>query len=377
MRRPFRDHHLLLLLEEYDLQAAPLDFAIFRYFKSHKSLGSKDRAYIAETVYGMVRWKGLLDYLIGKPPSWEKRLELYKHFDSKLYQQDDSIPLFIRVSFPEELFSLFVNNYGESKAKKICLDCNTQAPPTIRVNILKISREELLKTWEKEGYEVFPCKKTEEGIVFKHRIPLFSLPEFKKGFFEVQDEGSQCIAKLVQTSPGEQVMDFCAGSGGKTLAFAPLMQNKGQIYLHDIRKSALLEAKQRLKRAGIQNAQILSAEDPKLKSLKKKMDWVLVDAPCTGTGTLRRNPDMKWRFTKEMLQRLLSQQRVVFEKGLSFLKPEGKIVYATCSILQEENELQLAHFLKTYDLLVEGPPFSSLPTPGGMDGFYGAILIKK
>ncbi len=123
------------------------------------------------------------------------------------------------------------------------------------------------------------------------------MPEFKQGLFEVQDEGSQLIANLMDPTPGDQVMDYCAGSGGKTLAFAPKMQHRGQIYLHDIRPWALDEARKRLKRAGIQNAQVVLPEDPKLNKLRGKMDWVLVDAPCTGSGTFRRNPDMKWKFS--------------------------------------------------------------------------------
>lgn len=200
------------------------------------------------------------------------------------------------------------------------------------------------------------------------------MPEFKKGLFEVQDEGSQLLAALVKAEPGQLVMDYCAGSGGKTLAFAPLMHNKGQIFLHDIRSYALIEARKRLKRAGIQNAQIVLAEDEKLKKLKKKMDWVLVDAPCSGTGTMRRNPDMKWAFTEDTIPRLVGQQRTIFEKALSYLHPQGKIIYATCSLLKEENEEQVTHFLKTYSLKLVAPFFQTKPSKGEMDGFFGAIF---
>ena len=191
----------------------------------------------------------------------------------------------------------------------------------------------------------------------------------------MQDEASQQVAALVQAKPGDHVLDYCSGSGGKALAFAPAMDGKGQIYLHDIRAHILQEAKRRLKRAGVQNAQVLTTD--KLKPLKKKCDWVLVDAPCTGTGTLRRNPDMKWRFTGEMLQRLIGEQRTIFEKALSYLKPEGRIVYATCSILKEENSEQIAHFLKTYGLKLEDSPLQTLPEEGGMDGFFGAVLLRE
>jgi 16S rRNA C967 or C1407 C5-methylase (RsmB/RsmF family) len=224
---------------------------------------------------------------------------------------------------------------------------------------------------------VVPTSTSPLGITFQKKINFFELPEFKEGLFEVQDEGSQLLAFLVKAKPGQQVLDYCAGSGGKTLAFAPSMQNKGQIFLHDVRPKALLECRKRLRRAGIQNAQTVAHDSPKLSKLKKKMDWVLVDAPCTGTGTLRRNPDMKWKFSQEILSRLIGQQRMIFEKALSYMRPEGRIVYATCSILQEENQEQIEHFLKTYSLELEGETFQTFPALGGMDGFFGAILKKQ
>ena len=184
------------------------------------------------------------------------------------------------------------------------------------------------------------------------------------------------LAQLIQVKPGQQVLDYCAGSGGKTLAFAPMMQGKGQIYVHDIRPFALQEARKRLKRAGVQNHQILLPTSPHLAKLKKKMNWVLVDTPCSGTGTLRRNPDMKWKFDEEMLARLVGQQRMIFEKALSFLHPNGRIVYATCSLLKEENQAQVNHFLTTYSLAVEDDLFQTLPTLGGMDGFFGVVLKR-
>ncbi|NGX55460.1 MAG: hypothetical protein KR126chlam2_01095, partial [Chlamydiae bacterium] len=265
------------------------------------------------------------------------------------------------------------NQYGEEKAMRLCQICNTPAPTTVRINPLKTTREELLAQWEKE-YEVTPCDHSTYGIQFKKRIPFFTLDAFKNGLFEVQDEGSQLIALKVKSSPGDQVMDYCAGSGGKTLAFAHQMEGRGQIYLHDIRPLALQQARKRLCRAGIQNGQFLTPEHPLLEKLKKKMDWVLVDAPCSGTGTLRRNPDMKWKFDDDLVKKLVGEQRVIFERALSFVKPGGKITFATCSILREENEEQLAHFLKVYDLKMVGDPFVSLPSFGGMDGFFAVTL---
>jgi 16S rRNA C967 or C1407 C5-methylase (RsmB/RsmF family) len=372
---PFRDFHLLNLLETYSKQSLPLDLLISHYFRDHSALGSKDRGFIAETIYALVRWQGLLD-AVSPSTSWRDRYATYLAVSMNELQQREDIPLSARVSFPEPLFELFVNSYGEEKAKELCLVSNTPAPTTVRANTCKISRDELLKRWQKD-YEVSPTSVSPDGIIFHKKLHFFGLPEFKEGLFEVQDEGSQLLAHLVQAKPGQLVMDYCAGSGGKTLAFAPLMEGKGQIYVHDIRPFVLQEARKRLRRAGIQNYQILAPDSPQLSKLKKKMDWVLVDTPCSGTGTLRRNPDMKWKFNHEILDRLLGQQRMIFEKALSFLHPEGRIVYTTCSVLKEENQSQVAHFLSTYPLEIDGEPFQTLPTEKGMDGFFGVVLKRK
>lgn len=371
---PFREHHLFALLDGYSQQTHPIDLYISEYFRSHTSLGSKDRAFIAESVYALIRWQGLLDYLAGSS-NWKARYETYQGMNLEEMQENEEIPLVNRVSFPPTLFDLLVSNYGPEKARDLCLASNSPAPTTVRANAIKISRDDLLKRWE-GTYEVSPTSTSSGGIIFHKKINFFQLPEFKEGLFEVQDEGSQLLAALMQVEPGQQVLDYCAGSGGKTLAFAPRMQGKGQIYLHDIRPFALKEARKRLNRAGIQNNQILLPTSPQLAKLKKKMDWVLVDAPCSGTGTLRRNPDMKWKFDAEMLARLTGQQRMIFEKALSFLKPNGRIVYATCSLLKEENQEQVDHFLSTYSLVIEGSPFQTLPTFGGMDGFFGVVLKR-
>lgn len=371
---PYREYHLLSLLEAYELQKLPLDLFISQYFRLHSALGSKDRAFIAETIYSLVRWQGLIDYL-SPTSSWKDRYHTFFNVNIDELQLQEEIPLATRVSFPPVLFDLFANNYGLEQARELCLICNTPAPTTVRANSLKTTRENLLNRWQ-QLYPVSPTLHSPDGITFQTKMNFFQLPEFKEGLFEVQDEGSQLLAHLVQAQPGQQVLDYCAGSGGKALAFAPAMQGKGQIYVHDIRAFALQEARKRLRRAGIQNYQILPPDGDYLTKLKKKMDWILVDAPCSGTGTLRRNPDMKWKFDLEMLERLIGQQRMIFEKALSFLHPEGSIVYATCSILKEENELQLEHFLSTYSLKIEGKVFQTLPTLGGMDGFFGVVLKR-
>jgi 16S rRNA (cytosine967-C5)-methyltransferase len=371
---PFRKFHLLELLQAYDQRQQPLDLVVHNYFRSHKALGAKDRAAIANTLFPLIRWKGLVDCLCEKPVTWEKRLEIFENLDSTTISP--KLPLHHRVSFPKDLFEQIEQSHGQEAAIELCQASNGEAPLTIRINPLKTTRDQMLKKWE-GLYPMTPSLHSPYGIVFQTRCNLFHLEEFKEGLFEMQDEGSQLLAELIQAKPGQLVLDFCAGSGGKTLAFAPRMENRGQIYLHDIRSHILLEAKKRLRRAGIQNAQTVLAKEEKLKKLKKRTDWVLVDAPCTGTGTLRRNPDLKWKYSNEMLTRLIGQQRTLFEQALSYLRPEGKIVYATCSILKAENESQVEHFCKTYNLQIEGDPFASLPAEKGMDGFFGAVMSKK
>lgn len=374
---PFRIFHLHNLLTGYTDQTLPVDLYIHHYFKAHKALGSQDRGFIAEAFYGLIRRQSLIDYLTDNSKDWEVRIKAYFDEDINKLSHDTSIPLLARISFPEDLFEAIARSHGPEKAAEICRTCNFPAPTTVRVNTIKISRDELFKRW-KDVYDISLCSASATGIIFHKKISFFSLEEFKKGYFEVQDEGSQLLANLVQVKPGDQVLDYCSGSGGKTLAFAPFMESKGQIFLHDIRPRVLSEAKKRLKRAGVQNAQIIDAEETlRLNKLKKRMDWVLVDAPCTGTGTLRRNPDMKWKYESAMLQRLVGQQRQIFERALSFLKPGGKIVYGTCSILNEENRGQIDHFMKAYDLQLVGDPFECIPTPGGPDGFFGAVLERK
>ena len=193
---------------------------------------------IAHAAYGISRWKSLLDFLIGEHPSWEQRYALFRGFQPANYLTINTIPLHIRVSFPQELFSLIQAGYGKEKALELCQACNVEAPTTVRINPLKITREQLIARWN-SLYEAIPCLHAPYGIYFKKRIPLTALPEFKEGYFEIQDEASQLVSALVKCGPGQQVLDYCAGAGGKTLAFAPLMKNQGQIYLHDVRAQIL------------------------------------------------------------------------------------------------------------------------------------------
>lgn len=373
---PFRDYHILNILKLYDEEKAPLDLLFNRYFRENKALGSKDKKEISETLYGMIRWLSIIDTLCKSPITWEKRLEAYRLEAFETQKNNPALSDWVRVSFPKALFEKLKNSLGREETLSFCLASNTRAPATIRVNPAKTTQNALFEKW-KNDYDIAKTPRSPYGIIFKRRINYFQLPEFKQGLFEVQDEGSQLLADLVAAVPKEQILDFCAGSGGKTLAFAHKLQGSGQIFLHDVRPQALKEAAKRLARAGIQNYQTAPANDPKLMLLAKKMDWVLVDAPCSGTGTLRRNPDMKWRFCPEEFEKLLLLQRQIFENALEFVRPGGKIIWATCSVLQEENEAQAAHFLERFPLEASAEPLKILPEQGGPDGFFAQVFTFK
>lgn len=374
--KPFRVYHLLSILSQFDASHLPLDVFLNKYFRLNSSIGSKDRQEICEKLYLLIRWKHLLDHHIKEAPTWEKRLKILLDHSITSLIDDPQIPSHVRVSFPKHFWDLLKDAFGESQAYDFCMNSNESAPITLRVNPIKLSRDALFDQW-KDLYPIQKCLKSQDALTLSQRSNLFSLPEFKLGYFEMQDEGSQLVAKQVEANPGQHILDYCAGSGGKTLAFAPSMQGKGQIYLYDIRPHALLEAKKRLKRAGIQNAQLLDKDKLKKKGLLQRMDWILLDVPCTGTGTLRRNPDMKDKFTLDQLTQLINEQRSIFESALKYLAPNGKIVYATCSVLPQENMQQIEYFLEKYNLKLDKEPFSSFPEKNSMDGFFAAVLSRR
>jgi 16S rRNA C967 or C1407 C5-methylase (RsmB/RsmF family) len=371
----FCDTHTIAFLKSWDNSLKPLDLSLSDYFRSHKSLGSHDRKTIGEYVYALVRWQSLFEEL-DPSKNFSKRLHLLQQRPISEWTSIQTLSQPARLGLSPYLWNVLTENYGTETARLIADVFNAPGPVFVRANLLKTTREELLRLWNGK-FSIRPSTRTAAAIVFAKREPLFALPEFKEGLFEVQDEGSQLIADLIDVKPGDRVLDYCGGSGGKTLAFAPRMKGKGEIYLHDIRKSALTEASRRFRRAGVQNVQIFSPEHPSLPKLAHKMDWVLVDVPCSGTGTLRRNPDMKWKIDEAMIVRLKEEQRTIFEKAFRFVKPGGRIVYATCSILPEENEDQVKYFLSKFPMTLEKEPLKLLPEADGPDGFYAAVFIKS
>lgn len=373
MTSQFHQNHIRNFLHSFDeTPLIPLDLQLRHYLKQNKAIGSKDRKVIGDTIYELIRFKGLIDRSISGQPTWDERLEKYLKTPLEELAKHPELAPHEKVSFPKEFYDLLLSHIGKEATDEFCRNSNLQAPLTVRVNLLKISRDELFKRLSK-NFPVSLCLESNAGILFHKKINFFELPEFKEGLFEVQDEASQLVADYVEAEPGDEVLDYCAGSGGKSLSIATKMKGKGQIFLHDVRKKALEMAKQRFKRAGIQNIQILSNLP---SSLKKRIDHLLLDVPCTGSGTWRRNPDQKWKFTTSILGNLVLEQRKIFEEAIPYLAPKGKIVYATCSVLPEENEMQVAYFCEKYNLRVGKPFFKSLPKPNEKDGFFAALLEK-
>lgn len=375
MLNNFRKIHLTAIWEKASSSPLPLDVFLRKYFYHHRSIGAHDRRFLTETLYTLTRWHRLVEALCGTHASLEQKVAFLETFDPLHYLEKENIPASIRVSFPPDYFSFLLEELGPSQALSFALESNYPAPTTIRTNTLKISREAL---WEKLSttHPVTLAEHSPLGIHFAKRTNFLAMPEFFAGLFEVQDEASQLAALQVRAKPGDHVLDYCAGSGGKSLAIAPQLQGKGQLYLHDIRPAPLQEAKKRLSRAGIQNAQYADAEKLQKSPWKGKMDWVFVDVPCSGSGTLRRNPDMKEKFSKTNLIQLCATQREIFEKALAYVKPQGHIVYTTCSVFPCENEKQIDHFLEKHPLKLCPPTLHTFPKREKMDGFFSAVLQK-
>ncbi len=363
----FCDIHILAFIKSWDFNT-PLDLALSSYFKSHKSLGSHDRKTIGNIIYSWVRWWSLFENI---PPN--QVVKMLRNKPAENWAEESNLPEHCKLGLPPFLYNELKKAYADD-FETIGKCFNENAPIAIRANRLKISREELQK---KLPFPTTFSNLSKDGLVLQKREPLFTLKEFKEGLFEVQDEASQKIAEFVNAQKGERILDYCSGSGGKSLSIAPDMGGKGELYLHDIRRKALDQAKIRLRRAGVQNAQILPPDHPTLLKLKRKMDVVLLDVPCSGSGTLRRNPDMKWKIDFNLLERLKVEQREIFAKGVEFLKesPSSRIVYSTCSLLPDENEKQVEFFLKQFPLEVE-TQWKNLPKTNQADGFF-AIVFKN
>ena len=378
------------------------DKAVARALKKDKRWGSSDRKFVAETIYEVVRWKRLYAeiaevkepynrediwrmfavwaVLRGYPiPDWR---QLEGTPERKIKGKFDELSKIrkMRESIPDWMDELGIKELGEATWTKEIAAQNKQAQVILRVNTLKTTKEKLRAILMDLNIETEFLKDQPDALVLKERANVFMTDAFKEGLFEVQDASSQLVAAFLGVAPGMRVVDTCAGAGGKTLHLASLMENKGQLIAMDLYESKLKQLKLRAKRNGAFNIEYRIIDTTKvIKKLHEKADRVLIDAPCSGLGVLKRNPDAKWKLQPEFIDNIRKVQSEVLESYSKIVKPGGKMVYATCSILPSENQEQVAKFLKTEI----GQQFKLekdckiLSSESGFDGFYMALLERK
>jgi 16S rRNA (cytosine967-C5)-methyltransferase len=408
--------HTEEVLREVLRFTGPADNTLSRYFREHTRLGGRERGVIAEAVYGLLRNKlvytsfaesgngpsmrrltllGLadaagVDALGGLSEDETQWLTHVMQIDRNMLQAE------LRSNLPDWLYSRLVERFGEDETLQLAQTLNTPAPLDLRINSIKANREQVIAELAAAPIIAEPTLYAPLALRILKKPALQNLPLFKTGAIEVQDEGSQVLAQLVGAKRGEMVVDFCAGAGGKTLALGAFMRNTGRLYAFDISDKRLAKLKPRLARSGLSNVHpvlIAHENDAKIKRLAGKIDRVLVDAPCSGLGTLRRNPDVKWRVRPESINELNAKQLSILQGAARLVKSGGRLVYATCSILDEENENIVTQFLAANDAfslvpmkevleeqriaLEMGDYLKLMPHRHQTDGFFAAVLERK
>lgn len=403
---------------------SPADAKLSEFFRHHRELGTKDRAWVAETAYGVLRrYRYLSTVTLEGPDDHEDTRKLIialllkiegksiRDLDDLLDERQKEWAVAIKAKNSEGFapavladvrdwfWDKLADQYGEAEAMTICRSMFEQASLDLRVNTIKANREEVLARMLAENTVkdnvIAPTPYSPTGIRMGARLNIGKHILFTEGKIEVQDEGSQLLSYLVAPKRGQMVADLCAGAGGKTLALGALMKNTGRLYAFDVSEKRLNNLGQRLKRSGLSNlhAQVIANEnDQKLKRLNGKFDRVLVDAPCSGLGTLRRNPDLKWRQAEEDVAELNVKQTNILARAAKLCKAGGRVVYATCSLLRDENEAIAEAFLQAHpefklipahEVLAQqnieintGDYLKLLPHLHGTDGFFAAVFEK-
>ncbi len=375
------------------------DKAVEAALKRDARWGARDRKFVAETIYEIVRWKRLYTEIAETKEHYSRenlwkiftvwavlrgiKLPDWKYFENaperRIKGRFDQVQAIrkIKESIPDWLDAVGVEELGVKWDKEITA-LNIQAPVVLRANTLRTTRLGLEKSLNENEIETIVDEKYPDALILKERKNVFRTDAFKSGLFEVQDASSQLVASFLDVKPGMRVVDTCAGAGGKTLHLAALMENKGQIIAMDIYAGKLKELKRRAKRAGAHNITPRLIESTKtIKKLKESADRVLIDAPCSGLGVLKRNPDAKWKLQPEFIDNIRKTQEEILESYSRLVKRGGKMVYATCSILPSENEQQVEKFLENNSdfKLVQENKVS--PSESGFDGFYMALLEKS
>ncbi len=375
--------------------------AVEKALKRDKRWGSRDRKFVAETIYEIVRWKRLYAEIaeVNEPfdrpnlwrmfsvwcvlkgialPDWNQIEPTPTRRIKGKFDELSKIRKF-RESIPDWMDELCVSELGEATWTTEMAALNKQADVVLRVNTLNITRDQLLKDLAKEEIQAVELPNHPDAIKLVERANVFRTEAFKKGYFEVQDASSQLVASYLEVSPGMKVVDTCAGAGGKTLHLSALMENKGQIIAMDIYESKLRKLKVRAKRNKAHNIDLREINSTKvIKKLHNKADRVLIDAPCSGIGVLRRNPDSKWKLQPEFIDNIKKIQQEILQSYSKMVKNGGKMVYATCSVLPSENQNQVKAFLaseagKDFTFIKDKKVLAS---ESGYDGFYMALLEK-
>lgn len=399
----------------------PADAVLSHYFREHKKLGRQDRHEIAETAFAALRHyqkiaaslrrphvqsrKAALAALVlgrsmnisqlqGLLDEDEQEAEFLTHLKARKTEFAETLNT--SAELPQWLIDQLTPHFSDDHIRQFGRSVAQNAPLDLRVNTLNSKRDKVLAQLQSEHPTAQATPYAPHGIRLHDKIALNRHPLFLDGTLEVQDEGSQLLAQLVGAKRGEIIVDFCAGAGGKTLAIGAQMANKGRIYAFDISEKRLANLKPRMTRAGLTNIhpeRIASEHDPRIARLHGKADRVLVDAPCSGLGTLRRNPDLKYRQSPETIAKLLTQQQSILQAASALVTPNGRLVYATCSILPEENQHQIEQFLQhnpDFELLNASEILQAqkidLNTGTHLqldtaihhtDGFFAAVLQKK
>ena len=378
------------------------DKVVEKVLKFDKRWGARDRGFIAETTYDMVRWKRLYTEIAEvkapfsrpnlfrlfavwavlrgiKLPDWKQIEPTPERRIKGKFDELSKIRKF-KESIPDWMDELGVKYLGEKLWSKEISALNQQADVILRVNTLKTKRDELQTLLLENDIESTPIKGYPFALKLKERGNVFTTEAFKMGMFEVQDASSQLVGPFLDVAPGMRVVDACAGAGGKTLHLAALMENKGQLIALDIYETKLHELKRRAKRAGAFNIEPRAIDSTKvIKKLYGTADRLLIDAPCTGLGVLKRNPDAKWKLRPEFLDEITITQQQILRDYSRMVKSGGKMVYATCSILPQENADQVKKFLSSE----EGQDFilakdnKIYASESGFDGFYMALLERN
>ncbi|MFL6563933.1 MAG: RsmB/NOP family class I SAM-dependent RNA methyltransferase [Burkholderiales bacterium] len=336
----------------------PADETLSRYFRAHPELGPHERSFVADAAFAVLRRRRSLAAAAGSSAPQAliasaaiKALGLSARsldglVEPRLAEQirafsSARMPAAVRADLPDWLWDMLVADHGEAQAERIAQAMLNPAPLDLRVNLARSSREDARARLAAEGVEAQPTPYSPAGLRVTGKPAINRHAIFRDGLIEVQDEGSQVLAWLLGARRGEMVGDYCAGAGGKTLAIAMLMRGTGRVYAMDISARRLAALRLRAARAGVTNVHVIALSgdnDARAKRLAGKLDRVLVDAPCSGFGTLRRNPDLKWRHAPQAVMELAQKQRTILRAAARLVKPGGRLVYATCSILKAENE---------------------------------------